>query len=786
MCTGRLRSSAAALLLLLAPALSSAASRYDPRLRFRTFRTEHFDVHAHQGEEALARRLAAIAERVGARFEPTLGRPRGRVQVILVDQTDVSNGWANPFPYNAIEISATPPAGEELIGNTTDWLEIAFTHEYTHILHLDRSRGFMGGVRRVFGRAPLVFPNLFLPVWQIEGFATYEESHMTAEGRVPSGDFRALVDVPARQRRFEPIDRAGGGLDDWPDGQAPYAYGAYFHQYLADRFGPARVEALADATAGRLPLFGAGAFTPVLGASVTSLWRDFRESRERGVPASSATDAAARQLTHDGYIVSAPAVGADGVVYYRSTNADGFPALMRLDGTTARRLAWRVRGDRTAVRGDWIVFDQLELVRSVALYSDLYAMPRNSGRVVRLTKEARAGFPDLSPDGRRIACVVQATGRRALALLDFAPHGALAVPRVLAGEPDADYAGPRWSPDGTLIVAERRRGDVFELVLVDPGTGAARTLVARAGARLVTPSWTPDGSTVLFAANVGGAPFNVYAVDVRSGAVRQVTDSVSGAQFPELAPDGSLIYQGYTADGYDLFSVPFRTSGGTGSGSSGFQAEDHVAAKGEIAADEISGLKTGAAYSPLRTLVPTYWSPLIASDAGETLVGATTSTSDALGRHSYTASAAWARGRSRPDWSVGYSYDRWRPTLFATYSDDTDPIEGGAARSRELFAGALLPFRRIRWNHTLMAGFDAETRTLACTAACDAERPRRDLRSIRGGWLYDSRRLFRYSISTEEGVAVEAAAEGSRRALGSDADANAAILDVRGFHRVFS
>src|SRR3954464_8175287 len=256
MSTARARASVAALLLLLGPVLADAATRYDPRLRFRTYRTAHFDIHAHQGEEALARRLARIVERVRARFEPALGVPSGRVQVILVDQVDVSNGWANPFPYDAIEITAVPPAGEELIGNTTNWLEVAFTHEYTHILHLDRSRGIMGGVRRVFGRAPLVLPHLFLPVWQIEGFATYEEGRMTGEGRIGAGDFRAIVDVPARQRLFEPIDRAGGGLDDWPGGQAPYAYGAYFHQYLSDRFGPDRVEALADATAARVPLLG--------------------------------------------------------------------------------------------------------------------------------------------------------------------------------------------------------------------------------------------------------------------------------------------------------------------------------------------------------------------------------------------------------------------------------------------------------------------------------------------------------------------------------------------------
>src|SRR3954452_15600725 len=98
MSTARARASVAALLLLLGPVLADAATRYDPRLRFRTYRTAHFDIHAHQGEEALARRLTSIAERVRGRFEPTLGVLRGRVQVILVDQTDIANGWATPFP----------------------------------------------------------------------------------------------------------------------------------------------------------------------------------------------------------------------------------------------------------------------------------------------------------------------------------------------------------------------------------------------------------------------------------------------------------------------------------------------------------------------------------------------------------------------------------------------------------------------------------------------------------------------------------------------------------------
>src|SRR5207237_5442053 len=174
-------------------------------------------------------------------------------------------------------------------------------------------------------------------------------------------------------------------------------------------------------------------------------------------------------------------------------------------------------------------------------------------------------------------------------------------------------------------------------------------------------------------------------------------------------------------------------------------------------------------YQPLRTLKPTYWEPIVASDAGETLIGAATAMFDALGRHAYAASAAWSGARGRPDWNVSYAYDRWRPTLFASYRDDTDPIRGGAVRSREMFAGVVVPVRRIRWSQTVLGGFDAQTDTVTCAAACRITSPRRDLRSLRTGWRFDGRRAFRYSVGTEEGSAVEAAVEMSRRAFGSDA-----------------
>ena len=787
---------AVALGIVTAVTPAHAANRYDPRLRFRTIRTAHFDIHAHQAEEALAVHLAGIVEDVRARFEPVFGLPRGRVQVILVDQTDVSNGWATPFPYDTIEIIAVAPASETLIGNASDWLAVAFTHEYTHILHLDRTRAFMEGARRVFGRAPLVFSNSYLPIWQIEGLAVFEESRMTGEGRIPEGDFRAIVDVAAAHGRFEPIDRAGGGLDDWPSGEAPYVYGAYFYQFLADRYGPERLSRLADATAGRLPLFGDGAFKQVFGKSSSQLWADFRAWREHEAPSTSTTDAHATRLTHQGFNIGALDVGADGTIRYALADADRFPSLMALTpGGTPRRIAWRYGGSRTSERAGWVIFDQLEEVRSVALYSDLYAVQPGGGRVYRLTREARAADPDLSPDGRAIACTVQAPGHRVLALVAFNPAAPREqVPHVLVDDPDGDYTGPRWSHDGRAIVAARRRPGSYDIVIVDPATRAVRLLVSRADARLVTPSWTADDTTVLFAANIGDEPFNVFAADVATGRVRQVTDTTGGAQFPQLSSSGTLTYVGYTVDGYDVFSIPTTPSDWTpvvfdrrdqnqNQGQNQRENQDPGTTENQTPRNGTTGTSWNR-YAPLRTLPPTYWQPVLRTDPGETLFGAGTSMYDALGRHTYSVDAAWSGARLRPDWDASYVYDRWRPTLFATYSDDTDPILGGAFRAREFVAGALLPFRRVRRSETLMAGFDAEEDTIEADPGVTFTNTHQRIRALRGGWLHDSRRLFGYSISPEEGFSVEAAAEADRTAFGSDADGGSGIFDARSFHRV--
>jgi hypothetical protein len=200
-------------------------------------------------------------------------------------------------------------------------------------------------------------------------------------------------------------------------------------------------------------------------------------------------------------------------------------------------------------------------------------------------------------------------------------------------------------------------------------------------------------------------------------------------------------------------------------------------------------------YSPWSTLPPTSWSPILAT--GDQLRGGiAVNGADVLGRHGYSASATWlvaapadavTPGEAVPDWDLGYSYDRWRPTLFASASSHTlfgagPADENGRPtpatdRTRALEGGVLLPFRHVRSLRRVFLSLvrtddrytlPVETFTISQTAS-------------RIGLAASTARLYGYSISPEDGYTIGGTAEIARQGLGSAGDETTLTLDSRAY-----
>ncbi len=804
------------------------AGPYDPTFLFKSIVTPHFIVHFHQGEERLAARMAWIAERVhDAVSRSTTHTPRRRTHIVLVDQNDYANGSATVVPWDAIQIDATPPTGVDEIGNTDDWLQYVFTHEYAHVCHLDRSRGWARAAQAIFGRTIFAFPNLSLPLWQIEGLATLVESEEGA-GRLHAGDFKEIVDAGVRANRFEPLDRVNGGLVDWPSGDGWYAYGGLFHEFLVERYGRDRLESLADRTAGRLPYLTAGAFRAVYGKSLGILWGEFGDWR-RGLGQKISSDPATR-LTRLGFAIRTPRLAPDGSIWFSASDPHRFPGLYRLAPGQAvpERITSRFGGSGLSLQQRCgggaaaspctVIFDQLELVRGAGLQSDLYAVDMKGRGVRRLTRQARLVDPDMSPDGRRLVAVRVQSGSRRLVVLDAEtllqrqkPIAGtdLSFLATLGDEYDV-FAAPRFSPDGERIAVERRRrGGPSEIVVVDSALRSVTIVASSSAGRNVTPEWKTDGSALLFASDRDGGPFALCATASLDSPQepQRVLRPAGGARSPAVADNGRVVFVGYTEQGFDLFesiaaNVPdsVRPEAVEGRTPIRSRIDEAHADMAEPQREETAARP----YRPWKTLLPQGWLPLVDHRDGRWRLGAVVTGYDVLGRHAVTAEATWALNdgdvveaepqprlsalapRSRPDWSASYVYQRWQTAPHVAYRDQTSlfktvTAEGllvpVAQREQQFDAGVSRAIRRVRWTQTLAGALHSE-QVSTVTPSLDQQIDRSGLRSA---WTLYTAHQYGYSISPEGGLGIGITGEFFRPAFGSDGRSDAFTLDGRAY-----
>ena len=452
---------ALALLLWLCLAAPCGAASFPPEQHFRSLRGGRVTLHFHQGLEDMARRALPLAEQILSRHEARYGVRLGRVQIVLSDESDFPNGLASPWPYAFVRVRAAAPAGDDDFGNLEGWLQLVLTHELAHLAHLDQARGLVRIGRKLFGRAPFLFPNTLTPTWMIEGLATFEETSGTAFGRGRSADARMLRRMAALEQRFPGEDRPVLGLDAWPGGQASYVFGEAFLRDLHERLGPRALPDLARVNAGHaIPFFDGRSARRVSGSSFHALWRAWRAHEQESAEAEAAQLRSrglipSRALTTRGVEQRRPRFSPDGHwIAYSSVTLQRQPGirLMRADGSGDRALHERNGGRGLAFTPDGrtLVFDEPELEGAFTLRFGLRALDLASGRARWIARGLRASDPDVAPDGVRLVYVERQVDRSELFTTSLDGRERRALTR---SAPETQWSQPRFSPDGLSIVA---------------------------------------------------------------------------------------------------------------------------------------------------------------------------------------------------------------------------------------------------------------------------------------------------------------------------------------------
>jgi hypothetical protein len=772
-------------LLLLASSPPARAASYPPWFDFRTISARRVDVHFHQGFEVMARQAAAIADEVLDRHTARYGQRVGRVHVVIVDAQDDPNGFATPLPYPLVTIRAVAPDGSDSFGNHEGWLRLVLTHELAHVVHLEAAHGLWGFFRRVFGRAPFLFPNTIAMSWMIEGLATYEETEGSAFGRGRNPDSQMVLRAASLEGRFPSEDQAIYALDAWPSGQTPYLFGEAFVRSLSERAGEATLPKMARQHATQIvPFLDGRTVRKATGQGLHRQWKTWAEQsmaaflafaeerRARGI-----TDSVA--VTSRGVRQAAPRFAPDGQwIAYTSATLDRFPEirLVRPDGRDDRRLALRNGGSGLAWTPDGtsLVFAEVQVHRTFAVYGDLSRVGVADGRVRRLTHGERGYDPDVSPDGRTIVFARKLGDRSELATVGIDGGEPSALTR---SAPGVEWSGPRWSPRGDAIVAARLLpGGWLDLVRVDPADGSVRQLT-HDRAKDVEPTFTPDGATVVFRSDRDGVS-NLYALGLADGRLSRLTNVLGGAFHPSVSPDGrSVAFSDYTAKGYDVRIAALDVA--IAPPVDGPFADPYPAPFAEPPPVDAPA----TAYRPWSLIWPRFWSPWVELRDEETRLGLATGGSDALFRHVWGAEGAWGTASGRFNASGFYLYDRFRPTFLVTGQDFTDVYTDGDVRTQRVNVQASVPVRRsIRAIHSLSLTYRFERETVH-----RAPRPedRLDLGGIEAAYTLSTARSYPFSISPTDGGRLRLAWLREASGLGSDLSLDKATVDGRYYSSLF-
>ena len=200
--------------------------------------------------------------------------------------------------------------------------------------------------------------------------------------------------------------------------------------------------------------------------------------------------------------------------------------------------------------GRWLAFHgHLEQSDDVWLVpADGSERPR---RLTRFGPGADTGEPDWSPDGLTLAFSSHGPpdeenpGSVYTIAVDPATGLAAADPVRVPLDGFEGYAmGARFSPDGErLAFYGRSFEDGRVTVYTVPAAGGIPTAVISFanGEPYSAPEWSADGASLFYSRNDGFGPFQVWRVDIPTGATEQVTTGALGSLQPSVSPDGSTL-----------------------------------------------------------------------------------------------------------------------------------------------------------------------------------------------------------------------------------------------------
>lgn len=569
-----------------------------PWLPWRTIVTPTHRLHFTADLEQVARDVASRIERIDSSITAIVGSSaRKPIDVVIDDPFALSNGYALPFVDRPVTVWwATPADPRSDIGNFTAWSELLAIHELAHLAHLNRpSRNPF--LRRLWSVLPANLGPVARksPRWVFEGYATMVEGQISGTGR-PNNAWRPAIlrqwAIEGRLPTYAQLSISG----DFNGGDFAYLSGSAYLEWLQRRQGDSSlVHVWRRMSARRNRSFGS-AFGGVFGDAPAALY---------GLHAAELTRdamAAKTELERAGLVqgelvqrlawsTGDPAISPDGkrvaialrerdrptrVVIWKSTPEVEDTASARRRAEAQRRdpedvpdrrfIPLTKRPERVLLSEQgrayqmprWFPDSRRVLLTRWTARSDgtmspaLYLWDTERGAPQRVTPAVGVMHGDPHPFDNSALAMQCHWGHCDVVNVDLA-RGVMKT--VLEGNARLTYYHPRWSPDGTRILASVAESGRWRVIVADALGKVMRTIDPNDGANRYDAEWISNDSVVVVSER-GGIP-NLETIRIGDSTAQTLTRVTGAAVAPDVnRADGSIWFLALHSRGLDVRRLP--------------------------------------------------------------------------------------------------------------------------------------------------------------------------------------------------------------------------------------
>ena len=564
------------LLYLLLLSLVIGQDYYNhPEIDWKTFETDHFQIHFYEGSEGTAREGAFVAEKIYP-FVTQLYKyePLEKTDIVFLDTDDISNGAAYYYD-NKILIWATPMDFE--LRGSHRWLQNVITHEYTHIVSMQKSMKaglrFPGAYLQWLGyedekRKDVLYgypnkivsyaiPGTTVPPWLAEGTAQYMyegadwdnwDTHrdMILRDRVMNNNLLTLTEMNT-------FGKSGIG------NESTYNAGYKFCRFIALSYGANKLKEIILALSSPLQFSVSNAIEKSIGISGNELYDLYKKSLDNGYDVLTqsirSTKVQGRIIAGEGTANLHPVWSPNGkhIAYLSNEENDFFGQtdlfVYDLEANNAENIQSGVVSAPTWNNNGVTLYYAKKAKypnKKGSKYFDLYEFDLKTEQETRLTKDARAFSPYFVPMDSTLIYLATQDGGQNIYRIDLKSQK---TQQLTNFEDRRMLSSLAYDEEKNRILFDVTRNhfrDIAYLSLADSTHGLV----------FANREWDErdiniSAEQLIYSDDRSGV-FNLYVIDEKTMTGGYITNVMGGAFMPAVNASGQVAYSLYENGSYKI------------------------------------------------------------------------------------------------------------------------------------------------------------------------------------------------------------------------------------------